>query len=84
MIPLAEQEREEPMEPEMIPHVLATVTKGRDVWDLTIRCPYCGQKHYHGRGPITGEPSGGHRVAHCVDKRPGNHGYYIDLPMPAQ
>ena len=37
---------------------------------LVITCPWCGQTHYHGRGP-------GHRVAHCIQPVGGRRGYEI-------
>ena len=30
---------------------------------VVIRCPHCGQKHFHGG------KAGGHRVAHCAGRR---------------
>jgi hypothetical protein len=38
-------------------------------------CPYCHQRHYHGRVE-------GHRVAHCDPSVPGRDGGYELRPMP--
>ncbi|HLW01870.1 MAG TPA: hypothetical protein VKT82_24665 [Ktedonobacterales bacterium] len=65
-------------EAQAIPHVQAKAEKGWTNWQLAVRCPYCGQKHYHGGGPITSAPYGGHRVPDCFT--PGNRGYYVDIP----
>jgi hypothetical protein len=47
-----------------------------DGWDLVITaCPYCGQPHWHGGGPIANPPDGGHRLSHCKD--PDNPGYIL-------
>lgn len=41
------------------------------MWDLSFGCPWCFaatgflQQHYHGGGPLTGEPILGNRVSHC-------------------
>lgn len=39
-------------------------------------CPYCGKRHIHGRD-AEGEEEPGHLVAHCLNARPDNPGYYI-------
>ncbi len=40
-------------------------------------CPYCGKKHTHGAPQ---RPSGrhqGHRVSHCLRKKPQDRGYIL-------
>ena len=48
-------------------------------WDVTIRCPHCGQTHMHGW--IEGEPEPGWRVPHCAGLACGPS-YYIPAPGP--
>lgn len=39
-----------------------------------ILCPYCGEKHWHG----VDNGVGGHRLSHCIERKPNDHGYYIE------
>lgn len=53
------------LESPKLAHATATRTRDGSAWKWTIeRCPLCGKSHIHGGGD-GGEPSGGHRVAHC-------------------
>lgn len=55
---------------EHIPTVAVAITQSRDCrdpyWILEITCPYCGRRHLHGGGPVTGPPVLGARVSHCA------------------
>ena len=52
-----------------------------ECWQIEIDCPFCGDTHRHGAGPIAGSGDGG-RVPHCtrtgarVD-RPGELFHYV-------
>ncbi len=59
-----------------IPTIAGRLIRGETAWLLKIICPYCSEEHIHGTGPITGRPSGGHRVSHCR-KAARNPGYEI-------
>ncbi len=48
------------------------------VWRLTVACPFCGGKHFHGGGAGS-VPHIGHRVADCGR---GASGYYLTLASP--
>ena len=39
-------------------------------------CPFCGKKHFHGRGRGP-QPIYGHRIAHCRSKSFDNPGYIL-------
>lgn len=45
---------------------------GKEVLRCIVRCPHCGEKHYHGLGEIKGPVMWGHRGGDC-----GLGGYYI-------
>ena len=45
---------------------------GEKVVRCIVRCPHCGEKHYHGLGEIKGPVLWGHRGGDC-----GLGGYYI-------
>jgi hypothetical protein len=56
---------------------LIKATQATDgVWDLVIQCPYCHKKHRHGGG-CGPEPSLGHRVPHCINRKPDEGDYCI-------
>lgn len=58
--------KEETMDKEVVKVKARCVKNKRDgVWDLFIKCPYCGEKHHHGGG-IGETPNLGFRAAHCA------------------
>jgi len=57
---------------------IAPICKITDV-QVTIECPYCGAKHFHGRIKTDPEDRGeGHRVSHCLKSVEGDVGYFIE------
>lgn len=61
------------------PTVIPRVVAGAEVWHLIVdRCPFCGRKHSHGGGPVTGDWRRllGHRVADCHHRG----GYVLERP----
>lgn len=42
------------------------------IWDLIVKCPYCGDKHYHGGGRGI-EPLYGGRESHCFPSSRGSY-----------
>jgi hypothetical protein len=54
------------------PKVATTVRPSiRDrFWILELRCPFCAKVHTHGGGSIDHSPALGHRLSHCVTRRP--------------
>ncbi|MCU1670512.1 MAG: hypothetical protein JWP40_3439 [Blastococcus sp.] len=42
---------------------------------LVLDCPHCHRQHTHGAGPDGTDD--GHRVAHCLDRKEDNPGYFI-------
>lgn len=45
------------------------LVKGRESYSwVIICCPYCGQSHQHGGGPLSDDPKNhlGFRVSHCM------------------
>jgi len=50
------------------------LTKGDRFWSWTVlKCPFCQRRHFHGGGPIDQAPNAGVRLAHCVDRSPGQY-----------
>lgn len=63
------------------PDAKATLSEYDGVYIWTVHCcPLCGDKHVHGGGRV-GENNPydflAHRVAHCLNLGPGNHGYVL-------
>lgn len=51
------------------PEVKARAIRRSDgIWDLFIRCPFCGKEHHHGGGDGD-TPDYGYRAAHCTGTR---------------
>ena len=76
----------EPATVDGAPVVFATARRGREFWNLEFDCPWCPRKrsgrpktHFHGGGPIAGDPRdfSGHRASHCI--APGAPGSYFVL-----
>lgn len=62
-----------------IPEISAQATwnpHGDGCWILRVTCPYCCKTHQHGGGSGE-EPSLGHRVSHCEQRREGDKGYIV-------
>lgn len=56
----------------------ATLQEWRGVYEwVIIRCPFCGKRHTHGGGQVSGDPYEllGHRVPHCLTKH--DHDYEL-------
>ena len=47
------------------PLATAMLWRGRKIWQWRASCPYCRRTHYHGGGPVIGQPIGGNRTARC-------------------
>ncbi|WP_256842558.1 hypothetical protein [Ornithinimicrobium cryptoxanthini] len=68
---------------------LTSLTQHRGVWSLTVDCPNCGHKHFHGGGTDLARARDylGHRAAHCpsICAEHGTHtrgnGYVLTDPL---
>lgn len=64
----------------MTPTVPVFVTRDESagVWLLEVQCPFCGDRHQHGGGPLSLDtPDLGHRISHCA--RPDRADYELVL-----
>ena len=60
-----------------VPVALVVVRGGSTI---VVRCPHCGDVHFHGRSddePSEPGASLGHRVSHCLDRTQADHGYVL-------
>jgi hypothetical protein len=52
-------------------HIHPSRSKYDRYWVLTLdRCPHCEKPHSHGGGSLDHPPALGHRLSHCVTRRP--------------
>ena len=57
--------------PKVEVHIHPSRSKYDRYWVLTLdRCPHCGRPHTHGGGDLSHPPALGHRLSHCVTRRP--------------
>lgn len=52
------------------------LVRGRDCWLWVIdRCPFCGKRHEHGGGELSGDPRRvlGTRTPHCIGEHKGSY-----------
>jgi hypothetical protein len=69
------------------PIALCRLLKGEQGYQWEVeRCPICRKKHYHGGGPVSGNPNEylSHRVKHCLKPRPNKEpeGYILKDAHP--
>lgn len=62
----------------MDPTAEVRLEQGRTSFSWVVdHCPHCGKRHWHGGGPLTGDPRSflSHRVGHC--RTGGSQGYTL-------
>lgn len=57
---------------------IVKIVHGKTTRHITVKCPYCNKRHFHGWPYGPGDP--GHRSAHCLGKHRPGRGYNIAPP----